>query len=148
MHSTSFFLFPPAESAKLFEGLCQVFPRRPLPNVLLVQSPIGLTKHSHGSGISEELKVISCDVSLSGITCRVLVVVVAVVGGVGREELLTLVTFLTRNRRVMTSSSADMDRNSTSMGPYCCRPGSGQYCTHGCSQRKKREAEEEEETEA
>lgn len=36
----------------------------------------------------------------------------------------------------MTSSSADMDRNSTSMGPYCCRPGSGQYCTHGCRDRK------------
>lgn len=38
----------------------------------------------------------------------------------------------------MTSSSADMDRNSTSMGPYCCRPGSGQYCTHGCSQRERK----------
>lgn len=97
-------------------------------------SPIGLTRRSHGSGISDELKVITCDKPLSGRMCSMLVE-----GGVG--GWLTLVTFLTRNRRVMTSSSADMDRNSTSMGPYCCRPGSGQYCTHGCSQREEKREE-------
>lgn len=67
-----FFPFPPAESAELFEGPCQVSPRRPLPNVLPVQSPIGLTRRSHDWGISDELKVITCDVLLSGITCTML----------------------------------------------------------------------------
>lgn len=58
-----------------------------------------------------------------------------------RHRRLTLVTFLTRKRRVTTSSSADMDRNSTSMGPYCWSPGSGQYCTQGCRGRRDRGGE-------
>lgn len=36
-------------------------------------SPIGLTRRSHGSGISDELKVITCDKPLSGRMCNVLV---------------------------------------------------------------------------
>lgn len=39
--------------------------------------------------------------------------------------------FCTRKTRATKSSFAVPDTNSTSMRPYCCRPGSGQYCRHG-----------------
>lgn len=44
---------------------------------------------------------------------------------------LTREMFCTRKTRATKSSSAEPDTNSTSIRPYCCRPGSGQYCRHG-----------------
>lgn len=43
----------------------------------------------------------------------------------------TRVMFWTRKRRMMTSSSAVLDRSSTVIGPNCCSPGSGQYWRQG-----------------
>lgn len=47
----------------------------------------------------------------------------------------TRVMFWTRKRRMMTSSSAVLDRSSTVIGPNCCSPGSGQYCRQGWGAR-------------
>lgn len=49
----------------------------------------------------------------------------------GVPGILTREVFCTRNTRATKSSFAVPDTNSTSMRPYCCRPGSGQYCRQG-----------------
>lgn len=49
----------------------------------------------------------------------------------------TRVMFWTRKRRMMTSSSAVLDRSSTVIGPNCCSPGSGQYCRQGWGERER-----------
>ena len=49
----------------------------------------------------------------------------------GAPTPLTREMFCTRKTRATKSSSAVPDMNSTSMRPYCCRPGSGQYCRQG-----------------
>ena len=59
----------------------------------------------------------------------------------GAPTPLTREMFCTRKTRATKSSSAVPDTNSTSMRPYCCRPGSGQYCRQGWLCRMGRRAE-------
>lgn len=55
----------------------------------------------------------------------------------GFLRTLTREVFCTRNTRATKSSFAVPDTNSTSMRPYCCRPGSGQYCRQGWDTERK-----------